>query len=135
MKFFLPTLLIGLFSVSSCHKRQRTVNRLEGKWNVIEATLSGSGEQDPDLIFEFERCEVNQHDFCEFGVYDFAMDAVQNGLYSVENNDSLALMWSDGFTYECQTFRLERLNWRTLILTDSDAPNGQYSRIQLRFVK
>lgn len=136
MRIQLGLIFMSTLLLFACSKQQRTVNKLEGKWNIVDATLAGSGNADPDMIFEFERCKVNQNDYCEFGLYDFAFDEVRKGLYSINKDDSKAeIIWSNGWDYEYQEFRLDRLNWRTLILIDDNASNGQYSRIKLRSVK
>ena len=56
MKAIALILFLSLILLS-CSKDQRTVNRLDGKWNVIAAEIQGYGESNPDLIYEFEYCK------------------------------------------------------------------------------
>lgn len=136
-RLLLPGLiLLFLISLSACNKNNRAIRKLDGKWNVIQSTVVGLGDLEPDRIFEFERCKLNQDDYCEFSVHDFDVNTVQGGLFRVSNSGSkLELFWSDGLDYEFQEFDIERLNRRTAILYDSDAPYGRYSYVKLRSIR
>ena len=58
MRIQLGLIFMSTLLLFACSKQQRTVNKLEGKWNIVDATLAGSGNADPDMIFEFERCKA-----------------------------------------------------------------------------
>lgn len=135
MKTILAILITSVFVFSSCNKNQRTVKRIDGKWNVIEANVVGIGEMDPDIIYEFEFCKLKHNDFCDFSMHNFDTDDVQTGVYSIDDfGTTLNVTISDGFGVEYQEFKIERLSTRKMILHNNAATNGQMSRIVLKKV-
>mgnify|MGYP000356439358 CR=1 FL=1 len=50
MKTLLSFLILFLLIASSCSKNQRKVKRIDGKWNVVDATIQGFGNADPDVM-------------------------------------------------------------------------------------
>jgi len=131
-------LLFGLIAmlVVSCSKEQRIVNKMEGKWNVISVDLLGFGEVEPNLIFEFDYCRKSKSDFCEFPIHDFTADEVFGGSYSVnEQGDAIILSSSIGFGMDFNSYSIEKLNNRRLILRHLNAEIGECREIELKFVK
>ena len=122
--------------VVSCSKEQRIVNKMEGKWNVISADLLGFGEVDPDLIFEFDYCRTSKNDFCEFTIHDFIAGEVYRGSYSVnDQGDTIVLSSGIGLGMDFNSYSIEKLNGRRLILRHTNAQIGEYREIELKFVK
>ena len=81
----------------SCSKDQRTISRLDGKWNVISAEIQGYGQQNPDLIYEFEYCKQKKTDGCDFSVHNFETNEVVRGVYSInDQGNTLSLTISSG---------------------------------------
>ena len=118
MKTFLPIVILLLLVTSSCNKNQRTVNRIDGKWNVIEADIQGYGEADPDVIYEFEYGKLKHDEFCDFSVHNFATNDITTGIYTVDDHGTtLAMTISDGFGFEYREYSIERLSCRRLIQT------------------
>ena len=135
MKTILAFLIASTFLLSACNKNQRTVKRIDGKWNVIEANVVGVGQLDPDIIYEFEFCQLKNSDFCDFSVHNFDTDDVRSGVYTIDDlGTSLVVAISDGFGAEYYEYKIERLSARKLILHNNLATNGQMSRIVLRKV-
>ncbi|MFT6503931.1 MAG: hypothetical protein ACJASQ_004069 [Crocinitomicaceae bacterium] len=128
---FALTLLI-LFS---CNKNQRQVIKIDGKWNVKSAEMVGNGTLDPDVIYEFEYCKLKQDGFCEFSIHNFDTDVITSGIYSIsENGNKLNLSITDGFGLETRVYDIIKISNRKLILVNSNAPFGEFSRIELRAV-
>ncbi len=135
MKRLLLFFLGFLFVIAACNKNQRQVERIDGKWNVVEATIQGYGKSDPDLIYEFEYCKLKKDDFCEFSVHNFTTDDVTSGVYSIEESgNTIALTISDGFGFSYREYTIVRSSFRKLILENDAVPNGEFSRLVLKKV-
>ncbi len=120
----------------SCSKNQRQVVKLDGKWNVVSAEASGFGEIDPDIIYEFEYCKLKQNNFCEFSIHNFDTDDITFGVYSVNDRGTkLEMTISSGFGFTYREYDIIKLSNRRLILTSTNVPSGELSRIELRSVK
>lgn len=136
MKHWIPFLLIFFFTATSCNKNQRQVKRIDGKWNVVEATMNGNGTSDPDLIYEFEYCKLRKNDDCEFSIHNFTTDDVTSGVYRVEDGgNSLILTVSSAFGTTSRRYSIVRSSFGKLILENDQLPNGEFSRIVLRKVR
>ena len=128
--FFLVSFLM-LFA--SCRKEQRKVNRIEGKWVVQWAELNGFGKSEPDLVFKFDWCKVRFDDFCDFSAYDFNLNEQQFGIYSIsKNGKQLTLKWSENNMQYFEVFNIERLNFRTLHLSNVNTNSFYFSEIRMR---
>ena len=136
MKTLLPFLIACALVVTACSKNQRKVNRIDGKWNVVDAFIQGFGQADPDVIYEFESCRLRQDDFCDFSVHNFETDDVRTGVYRISNRGTtLELTVSSGFGFEYREYTIVKLTpWR-MILESNNVPNGEFSRLVLRRVK
>jgi hypothetical protein len=136
MKTLLPLLVIFLIAASSCSKNQRKVNRIDGKWNVVNADIQGFGSADPDVIYEFEFCKLRHDDFCNFSVHNFETDDLRTGAYRIDNRGrTLEMTVSNGFGFEYREYTIVRLTpWR-MILETNTASVGEFSRLVLRKVK
>lgn len=122
--------------LASCNKNQRQVKRIDGKWNVVEATIQGYGTSDPDIIYEFEFCRLKKDDFCEFSVHNFSTDEVRSGIYSIDDDGkTLTMTISDGFGFSYREYTIVRSSFGKLILENDDVPNGEFSRIVLKDVR
>ena len=136
MKTLLPLLILLLLVGSSCSKNQRKVNRIDGKWNVVDAEIQGFGNADPDVIYEFEYCKLRQAEFCDFSVHNFHTDDISTGVYRISNRGTtLEMTVSNGFGFEYREYNIVRLTpWR-MVLETNNAPVGEFSRLVLRKVK
>ena len=135
MKTFLPGIFMLLLITTSCNKNQRTVDRIDGKWNVIEADIQGYGEGDPNVIYEFEYGKLKHDEFCDYSVHNFATDDVTSGIYTIDDQGkTISMTISDGFGFEYREYSIERLSFRKMILTNPEAPHGEMSRIVLKRV-
>lgn len=137
--FFMKTYSIWILFIAlllaGCSKNQRQVNRIDGKWNVVEATIQGQGTLDPDIIYEFEYCRLKKENLCDFSIHNFDTDDVHTGVYTIsENGSELTLVISSAFGVETRTFAIDRLGTRRLILTGKSTPNGEFSRLEMRKV-
>lgn len=121
--------------LGSCRKDQRKVNQLEGKWTVVWATLPDFGKVEPDLIFNFDWCKKRLDEYCDFSFHDFNLDVSRNGIYSVNREgNTLTISFEDmGFNH-FETFTIERLNFRTLILNNTNPQTQFYAEIKLRSI-
>lgn len=136
MKTLLSFLILFLLIASSCSKNQRKVKRIDGKWNVVDATIQGFGNADPDVIYEFEFCKLRQDEFCDFSVHNFETDDLSTGVYSISNRGTtLEMTVSNGFGFEYREYTIVRMTpWR-MVLENNNAPIGEFSRLVLRKVK
>ncbi|GAB5417635.1 MAG: hypothetical protein Crog4KO_26200 [Crocinitomicaceae bacterium] len=136
MKTLFPFLILFLLVASSCSKNQRKVNRIDGKWNVVDAEIQGYGNADPDIIYEFEYCKLRTEDYCDFAVHNFDTDDLRTGVYRInDRGTNLEMTVSNGFGSEYREYTIVRMTpWR-MILESTDTPVGEFSRIVLRKVK
>ena len=135
MRIFALFLLTSLLLLS-CSKNQRTINRLDGKWNVISAEIQGFGEQNPDLIYEFEYCKQRQADGCDFSVHNFETNEVVRGVFTInDRGNKLSLTVSSVIGFQYREYTITRLSPNRLELTNLMIPQGELSRIPLRRVK
>lgn len=136
MKRWLPFLLIFFFWATSCNKNQRQVKRIDGKWNVVEATVNGNGTSDPDLIYEFEYCKLRKNDDCEFSIHNFTTDEVTTGVFRIEEGgSSMTLTVSTAFGVTSREYSIVRSSFGKMILENKQAANGEFSRIVLKKVR
>ena len=136
MKTILPFLILFLLIASACSKNQRKVNRIDGKWNVVDAEIQGFGNADPDVIYEFEFCKLRQDEFCDFSVHNFETDDLSSGIYRINNRGTtLEMTVSNDFGFEYREYNIVRLTPWKMILESNNAPIGEFSRIVLRKVK
>jgi len=136
MKTLLPFLILFLLIASSCSKNQRKVNRIDGKWNVVDADIQGFGNADPDVIYEFEYCKLRQDEFCDFSVHNFETDDLSTGIYRINNKGTtLEMTVSNGFGFEYREYTIVRLTPWKMVLETNNAPIGEFSRLVLRKVK
>jgi hypothetical protein len=134
MKIWLPLSLI-LLLLFSCRKEQRKINRIEGKWTVRWAEMPSFGTVDPDVVFKFDWCKARFDDFCDFSSHDFKNDQTSFGSYSISSDGkTLLLNWPGLNTTHFEAFTIERLNFRTLLLTNTNEYSGYYSRMRLRSI-
>lgn len=132
VKYYLFAVMVSVVLVS-CRKEQRKINRIEGKWTVRSAEISGFGKVEPDKVFRFDWCKARHDDFCDFSVHDFSTGVTDYGAYSISKDGaSLLLNWGGSQNYQFETFTIERLNFRTLILTNTNPISQYYSEIRLR---
>lgn len=136
MKTIAPFLLLCFLLASSCSKNQRKVNRIDGKWNVVDADIQGYGNADPDVIYEFEYCKLRQDEFCDFSVHNFDTDDLRTGIYKInDRGTTLEMTVSNGFGFEYREYQIVRLTpWR-MVLESNGTNVGEFSRIVLRKVK
>ncbi len=135
MKTLFTALAIGFIVLSSCSKEQRIVNRLEGKWTVLEAEISGIGIFEPNMVFEFEYCKQSKTDFCDYSFHDFDQDETVNGTYAIGNNGASVILSSlSGWGNDFEEFEIEKLNTRRLRLVNYNAENGEYRRFELKSI-
>ena len=132
MKKFVCMLLIG-FVFFSCRKDQRKVNRIEGKWTVRWAEIPDFGSVDPDLVFNFDWCRTRVDDFCGFSSHDFNTDQTSYGSYRISRDgETIVFQWPGFYSNYFDTFTIERLNFRTLLLTNTNQNTQYYSKLKLR---
>jgi len=135
MKTLFTALAIGFLVLSSCTKEQRIVNRLEGKWTVLEAEIANSGTFEPNMVFEFEYCKQRKNDFCDYSYHDFDQDETVNGVYAIGNNGkSVVLSSLSSWNSTFDEFEIEKLNSRRLRLVNYDAESGEYRRFELKSI-
>lgn len=136
MKALLAFLILSLTFVTACSKNQRKVNRIDGKWNVVDTDIQGYGNADPDVIYAFEFCRLRQDEFCNFSVHNFDTDDLRTGIYKIDDRGTtLAMTISNGFGFQYREYRIVKLTpWR-LILETNSATTGEFSRMVLRKVK
>lgn len=128
------TALIALL-FTACNKNQRRVVKLDGKWNVISATIEGYGESNPDLMYEFEYCKLKHNDLCDFAIHNFETNEVTEGLYEVKDQgNTISMTVSSAFGFSYREYDVIKLSNRKLILQNHNAPNGELSRIELKAV-
>lgn len=136
MKHWIPFLLIFFFSITSCSKNQRQVNRIDGKWKVVEATINGNNSSVPDLIYEFEYCKLRKNGDCEFSIHNFTTDDITSGVYRIEEGgNSMILTVSTAFGAAIREYSIVRSSFNKLILENDQAPTGEYARIVLKKVR
>ena len=124
-----------LILVTACRKDQRKVNRIEGKWSVVYAELPNFGKIEPDLIFKFDWCKVRFDDYCDFSLNDFNLESIRFGIYKVsKDGNSLTLSFEDSGYSSFEVFSIERLNFRTLILENTNTQSMYYSKFRLRSI-
>lgn len=125
-----------LLILISCSKNQRQVTRIDGKWNVVSAEMSGFGEFDPDIIYEFEYCKLKKSDFCEFSIHNFDTDEITSGVFTItDQGTKVGLTVTSAFGFAYREYDIIKLSRRKMILENSSVPNGELSRIELRSVK
>lgn len=135
MKTLYATLILGLIILASCTKEQRIVNRMEGKWTVLEAEISNTGTFEPNMVFQFDYCKQRKQDFCDYSLHDFDQDFTVNGTYAIGNNgESVILSSLSGWGNNFEEFEIEKLNSRRLRLVNYDAENGEYRRFELKSI-
>jgi hypothetical protein len=127
------SLLLVLLVFTACRKEQRKVNRLEGKWTVRWAELPNFGKVEPDLVFKFDWCKVRFDDFCDFSAHDFHLNQTDFGIYSVsKDGNNLTMRWAVEGIQHYEVFTIERLNFRTLHLTNNNPFSSYFSEVRLR---
>jgi hypothetical protein len=132
MKSILPILVLALLLLS-CRKEQRKVNQIEGKWTVRIAEVEDFGDFEPNLVFNFDWCKVRFNDFCDFSAHDFDNDQTTYGTYSISDDGKELLLNLPGYnTTSFESFTIERLNFRTLILTNKNPNTSYYKQLRLR---
>jgi hypothetical protein len=130
---FLIFLTIVCTLLFSCRKDQRKINRIEGKWTVRWAEVRDFGVVEPDLVFKFDWCKARFDDFCDFSSHDFATGQTNNGVYSISRDGKTLLLNLPGFnTNHFETFTIDRLNFRTLLLTNVNEQTTFYKKLRLR---
>ncbi|MCR9171889.1 MAG: hypothetical protein NXI10_05320 [bacterium] len=136
MKTLLSFVILSLIVISACSKNQRKVNRIDGKWNVVDADIQGYGSADPDVIYEFEFCKLRQDDYCDFSAHNFETDDLTTGVYRIsDRGTTLEMTVSNGFGFEYREYTIIRMSpWR-MVLEANNAPVGEFSRLVLRKVK
>lgn len=136
MKISILVCLIAVWTIfTACRRDQLKVNRMEGKWSVVYAKLPNFGKIEPDLIFKFDWCKIRFDDFCDFSVYDFKLDSIRLGIYNVSNDgNSLTLAFEDSGYSSFEIFSIERLNFRTLKLKNTNTQSMYYSEFKLRSI-
>ena len=136
MKTLFSFAILSLLFIASCSKNQRKVNRIDGKWNVVDADIQGYGNSDPDVIYEFEYCQLRKDEFCDFSVHNFETDDLRTGIYTIDDRGrTLEMTISNGFGFEYREYTIIRLTpWR-MVLEAKNAPVGEFSRLVLRKVK
>lgn len=133
LTWILPLIVLLMFS--SCRKDQRKVNRMEGKWSVVWAKLPNFGKVEPDLIFKFDWCKIRFDDFCDFSVYNFKLDESEFGIYSVSNDgNAVTISFEESGYNHFEVFSIERLNFRTLKLKNTNSQSMYYSELRLRSI-
>ena len=69
MKFTWISVALGLLLlVAACSKEQRTINRLEGDWQVVAFKKNGADLPDSlykELFFSFRACKAKDFDYCD----------------------------------------------------------------------
>jgi hypothetical protein len=125
-----------MIAVTSCSKNQRKVNRIDGKWDVVDADIQGFGNTDPDIIYEFEYCKLRKDEFCDFSVHNFDTDDIRTGAYSIDDRGTtLAMTVSSAFGIEYREYTIVRLTpWR-MILEAKNGQEGEFSRLVFRKLK
>jgi hypothetical protein len=136
MKTLIPSLIIALVILGSCSKEQRIVNRMQGKWTVIEVEITNSGTFEPNMVFQFDYCKMRTTDFCDYSLHDFDQDATVNGTYAIgENGESVLMSSLNGWGANFNEFEIEKLNSRRLRLVNYNAEIGEYRRFELRSIE
>lgn len=135
MKTVFISIVLGLFVLAGCSKEQRIVNRLAGKWTVLESEISGVGEFEPNLVFQFAYCKQRITDFCDYSVHNFDQDETVNGSYAIgDNGNSVVLSSLSGWGNNFEEFTIEKLNSRRVRLVNYSAENGEYRRLELKAI-
>lgn len=128
-------ILLIIFSAIffSCRKDQRKINRIEGKWSVRWAEIPDFGVVEPDLVFKFDWCKARFDDFCDVSSHDFATSQTSYGVYSISRDGKTLLFNWPGFNNNhFETFTIDRLNFRTLLLTNINENTSYYKKLRLR---
>lgn len=124
-----------LLIILSCSKNQRQINKIEGKWNVVSAQLSGFGEIDPDIIYNFDYCKLKQNNNCDFSIHNFDTEEVTSGVYTIlDQGTKIGLTVTSAFGFAYREYEIIKLTNRKMILENNTAPSGELSRIELRSV-
>lgn len=132
MKTILPILVLALLLLA-CRKEQRKVNQIEGKWTVRIAEVEDFGDFEPNLVFNFDWCKVRFNDFCDFSAHDFDNAQTTYGTYSISDDGKELLLNLPGYnTTNFESFTIERLNFRTLILRNKNPNTSYYKQLRLR---
>ena len=130
---YLLMLSLFVFLAFSCRKDQRKINRIEGKWTVRWAELPGAGQIEPDMVFKFDWCKARFDDFCDFSAHDFATGITNEGVYHISRDgNTLTLNWPQVNSNHFETFTIDRLNFRTLLLTNTNDNTTYFKRMRLR---
>jgi hypothetical protein len=117
----------------SCRKDQRKINRIEGKWTVRWAEVPDFGTIEPDLVFKFDWCKARFDSFCDFSSHDFTTGQTSYGTYSISRDGkTLLLNWPDFNANHFETYTIDRLNFRTLLLTNVNENTNFYKKLRLR---
>lgn len=126
-------ILILLMTIASCTKQQRTVNKLAGSWEVRSATIKGVGELNTDQEFNFEKCRIRKNNYCDFSLIDRDNQETTFGSYLIsEEGIEVTIVFTEELTTAVHVFTIEKVNWRTLILENTQATQGDFERFELR---
>jgi hypothetical protein len=135
MKTLIPTLIIGLIVLGSCTKEQRIVNRMEGKWTVTKAEIMNAGTFEPNMVFQFDHCNMRTTDFCDYSLHDFDQDIIINGTYAIgQNGQSVLLSSLNGWGINFEEFEIEKLGINRMRLVNNDAQAGEFRQFNLRCI-
>jgi hypothetical protein len=135
MKKAILILVVFPIIAFGCRKDQRKINRIEGVWKVRSAEITGFGSVSPDLVFKFDWCKARFDDFCDFSAHDFNLNQTDYGVYSIsKDGDSMVLRWQSSGVQFHETFLIDRLNFRTLLLTNTNSNSGYFSQMRLRTI-
>lgn len=127
--YFLLTTVLLL----SCSKQQRTVNKLSGRWEVKKAAITGVGELNTEQIFDFDQCRIRKNNYCDFTLTDLNNNETTYGSYLLdENGNTVTFLFTEGFQTQVQTYTIEKVNCRKLILVNQTPEQGSFERFDLR---
>ncbi len=59
-------LLFALLLLAACSKEQRTINKLDGIWQMVGRRVDGVPDSTfSDMIMSFQRCNISEFDDCQ----------------------------------------------------------------------
>lgn len=127
MKKLIMLAAITMVAVS-CTKEQRSVNKLEGTWNIDKVEYNDGSttttDDNPTGTAEFTKCNLKDDEFCSYVIdgeasfYGISFDLSDNGEYRVQEEEIQFRENSDDTSYDVA--QIEELKNKSFIMKSED---------------